>query len=255
MDTDAVPIDQDQCAAAIRTVVDRLVTTQRDAIAAAAGIVADAVAAGGVVQAFGTGHSEALSMEIAGRAGGLIPTNKLALRDIIVYGGEPLADVDPLVERDPAVAHRVWELAEVQPADVFVIGSNSGGNGSIVEMARLVKERGHRLVAVTSLAHSQAITSRHPSGQRLFELADVVIDNCAPYGDALLPLPGGGTVCAVSSVTSALAAQLMVAEVVARLLAAGVTPPVYLSANVPGGDEHNHALEAAYPGRIRRGIA
>jgi len=122
-------------------------------------------------------------------------------------------------------------------------------------MAQLVRERGHRLIAITSLAHSTRIESRHPSGKRLFELADVVIDNCAPYGDSLLPLAGGGSVCAVSSITSALAAQLMVAEVVARQLAAGLTPPVYLSANVPGGDEHNDELEARYAGRIRRGIS
>jgi len=82
-------------------------------------------------------------------------------------------------------------------------------------------------------------------------------DDIAPfslmtYGDAVLPLPGGGTVCAVSSITGALVAQLIGAEVVRRLTEAGETPPVYLSANVPGGDEHNSALEDRYAGRIRR---
>jgi len=194
-------------------------------------------------------------MEIAGRAGGLVPTNMLAIRDVVMYGGERPENVDRLIERDPAVARRVYDLAPIQPEDIFVIASNSGGNGSIAEMAELVKRNGHQLIAITSLAHSTAITSRHPSGRRLFEIADVVIDNCAPYGDSVLELPGGGSVCAVSSITSALAVQLMVAEVVKRQLAAGVTPPVYLSANVPGGDEHNDELEARYAGRIRRGFA
>jgi uncharacterized phosphosugar-binding protein len=247
-------IDQAACADAIREAIDRLVETQRDAIDDAAGLVADALAADGVVQAFGTGHSQALSMEIAGRAGGLVPTNMLAIRDIVTYGGDRPDEVDRLVERDPAVAHRVYDLATIHPEDVFVITSNSGGNGAIVEMADLVKLRGHRMIAITSLAHSTAITSRHPSGRRLFELADVVIDNCAPLGDAVLELPGGGAVAAVSSITSALAVQMMVADVVARQLAAGITPPVYISANVPGGDEHNDALEARYAGRIRRGL-
>jgi len=67
-------------------------------------------------------------------------------------------------------------------------------------------------------------------------------------------MPDGGTVCAVSSISSALAAQLMTAEVVARQLAAGVVPPVYISANVPAGDELNDKLEALYAGRIRRGL-
>jgi uncharacterized phosphosugar-binding protein len=247
-------IDQTACAEAIRRAIDRLVETQREAIAAAAALVVDAIAADGVVQAFGTGHSQALSMEIAGRAGGLVPTNMLAIRDIVTYGGDRPDEVDRLVERDPTVARRVYDLAPIRPEDVFVIGSNSGRNGSIVEMAILVKERGHPLVAITSMAHSTEVASRHPSGRRLFEIADVTIDNCAPFGDAVLELPGGGGVAAVSSITSALAVQMMVADVVARQLAAGVTPPIYLSANVPGGDEHNDALETRYAGRIRRGL-
>jgi uncharacterized phosphosugar-binding protein len=96
------------------------------------------------------------------------------------------------------------------------------------------------------------VGSRHPSGGKLIDHADVALDNGAPYGDAVLPLPDGGTVCAVSSITGALLAQLVVAEVVQRLTRAGEVAPVYLSANVPGGDDHNSILEARYAGRIRR---
>ncbi len=135
-----------------------------------------------------------------------------------------------------------------------MIASNSGGNGSVVELARLVKERGHPLIAVTSMQHTTAVESRHPSGLRLFEIADVVLDNGAPFGDAVLELPGGGAACGISSITAALIAQMIIAEVLRDLLAYGETPPVYLSANVPGGDEHNRALEARYEGRLRRMI-
>ena len=245
-------IGQDEFVAAAKDLVDQLVTTQRDAISAAATLVADCVLADGVVQAFGTGHSQGLVMEIAGRAGGLIPTNRLALRDVATYGGDAPDSLGPHTERDPAIAHRVYELAAPRANDLFVIASNSGGNGSIVEMALLVKERGHRLIAFTSLAHATAVDSRHPSGKHLHDFADVVIDNCGPMGDTLLPIPGGGQVCAISSITSAFAAQMMLADACARLLAAGRTPPVYLSANIPGGDEHNKALEEHYSGRIRR---
>jgi uncharacterized phosphosugar-binding protein len=208
---------------------------------------------GGVVQAFGTGHSEALAMELAGRAGGLVPTNRISLRDVVIFGGEPPEVLgDGLLERDPQIAHRLYDLAAVTAADVFVIGSNSGVNGAIVEFARLVKERGHRLIAITSLTQTTEVDSRHPSGAKLIDHADVALDNGAPYGDAVLPLPGGGTACAVSSITAALLAQLVVAEVIRRLLEAGEEPPVYVSANVPGGYEHNSTLEARYAGRIRR---
>ena len=237
----------------IRAAVDRVATTQVDLVARGADLLAAALQAGGVIQAFGCGHSEALAMEIAGRAGGLVPTNKIALRDIVLYGGDdPAVLADPQLERTPSVAHRLYDLAPIKPDDAFIIASNSGINGAVVEMAQIVKQRGHALIAITSLTHSAGVESRHASGRKLTDFADVVLDNGAPYGDASLPLPGGGAVGAVSSITAALLAQQLVAEVVARLLAAGVTPPVYLSDNVPGGRESNAALEALYAGRIRR---
>ncbi|HET9168968.1 MAG TPA: SIS domain-containing protein [Actinospica sp.] len=239
--------------AEIRAILDRIEQGQAGPVARAADVIADSLAAGGVLQVFGTGHSEALAMELCGRAGGLVPTNKLALRDAVLLGDVPAeALADPLAERDPALARKVWDLAPVRPGDVVIIASQSGGNGSTVEMASIAKAEGHTVIALTSLEHSKAITSRHPSGKRLFELADIVIDNAAPHGDAFLDLPGGGTVCAISSIANAAIAQALVAEVTARLIARGVEPPVYLSANVAGGDAHNDVLEARYAGRIRR---
>ncbi|MDG4799222.1 SIS domain-containing protein [Micromonospora sp. WMMD980] len=237
----------------VTSTMRRVAAEQRENVAAAADLIAAAVRADGVVHAFGTGHSEALAMEIAGRAGGLVPTNRIALRDLVLVGGEPADVLGPKLEREPAVAHRLYELAPIRPPDVFVLASNSGVNGAMVEFASVVKERGHGLVAITSARHSARMTSRHPSGRKLADFADVVLDNGAPYGDATLPLPGGGAVGAVSSITAALLAQQITVEAVARLLAAGERPPVYLSANITGGDEHNAELEARYAGRIRRG--
>lgn len=223
------------------------------ALDAAIGLIADCVSAGGVVQAFGTGHSQAFAMEVAGRAGGLIPTNAIALRDVVLHGSR---DAEILtgssLERDPGVVDELYSLTAVGEHDVFVIASNSGVNGSIVGMALKAKESGHRVIAVTSLEHTNAVTPKHPSGKRLSEIADVVIDNKAPYGDTTLTLGGGIGVGAVSSITAAFIAQLLTIGVAEKIAAAGETPPVYISANIPGGDEHNHALEELYRGRIRR---
>ncbi|TWJ20067.1 sugar isomerase domain-containing protein [Micromonospora endolithica] len=253
MDGDDVTPSGDDYLATVTATMRRVAESQREAVGRAADLIAAAIRADGVVHAFGTGHSEALAMEIAGRAGGLVPTNRIALRDLVLRGGESPDLLGPLLERDPSVAHRLYALAPVRPQDVFVLASNSGVNGAMVEFAALVRERGHGLVAITSAEHSGRMTSRHPSGRRLADFADVVLDNGAPYGDATLPLPGGGAVGAVSSITAALLAQQITVEVVARLLAAGERPPVYLSANIAGGDAHNDALEARYAGRIRRG--
>ena len=238
---------------AIRDVLERVIAADSAAVERAADFVAQSLAEGGVIQAFGTGHSESLAMDLAGRAGGFVPTNKISLHDVVLFGdAEPEILHNEKLERDPQIAHRLYELAAPRPEDVFVVASQSGINGCVVEMALLVKQRGHHLIAITSAEHTARVTPRHPSGRRLADIADVVLDNGAPYGDALLPLASGGSVCAVSSVTNALLAQLMVAEVVRRMEAAGQVPPIYLSANVPGGDEHNHTLESRYAGRIRR---
>ena len=233
----------------IQNVIERVSTGQADGVRRAADLLAAAVRAGGVIQAFGCGHSEALAMEIAGRAGGLVPTSRIALRDLVLYGGEPLSTLaDPALELDPTIARRLYELAPVKPDDAFILASNSGVNGAVVEMALLVKERGHPLVAITSLEHSGRVEARHPSGRKLLDIADVVLDNGAPYGDAALPLPSGGAVGAVSSITAALLAQQLVIGIVNQL----DDPPIYLSANVPGGREQNAEVEARYAGRIRR---
>jgi uncharacterized phosphosugar-binding protein len=234
--------------------VERLVTFAADGgLDSAIGLMTRAIEAGAVIQAFGTGHSEAFAMEIAGRAGGLIPTNKIALRDVVLHGS---LTVDALggssLERNADIVADLWEISPIHPGDVFVIASNSGVNGSVVGMALLAKEKGHDVIAVTSLAHTAQVRPKHPSGLRLAEIADVVIDNLAPYGDATLALPGGVAVGSVSSITSALIAQLLTIGVAERMRRDGQVPPLYLSANMPGGDEHNHALEKKYQGRIRR---
>jgi uncharacterized phosphosugar-binding protein len=216
-------------------------------------LLRDAIDKGGVVHAFGTGHSEAFAMEIAGRAGGLIPTNKIALRDVVVRGSRSAASLGgPSLERDASVVDELFQLMTIGPEDVFVIASNSGVNGSVVGFALRAKESGHKVIAVTSMSHSRQVEPKHPSGRRLYEVADVVIDNLAPLGDAVLDLGGPAPVGAVSSITAAFIAQLLTIGTASRIAESGGTPPLYVSANVPGGDEHNAALEGLYEGRIRR---
>lgn len=222
----------------------------------AATAMADALEAGGVIQAFGTGHSEAFAMEIAGRAGGLIPTSKIALRDLVLHGQRDVSVLDSLegsvLERETGVAQELFELSLVDPRDIFIIASNSGVNGSIVGLALAAKERGHTVIAVTSLEHTNAVGTKHPSGLRLSEIADIVIDNRAPFGDTTLEVSGGGGVGAVSSITAAYIAQLLTIATVQHIVRAGKQPPIYISANIPGGDEHNTALVGQYIGRLRR---
>jgi uncharacterized phosphosugar-binding protein len=214
-------------------------------------LIVSSVQRGGVVQVFGTGHSQAFAMEVAGRAGGLIPTHAIVLRDIVLRGSRDVSVLqDNTLERDDTVADELYGLYPFDPADVFIIASNSGVNGSIVGLALRAKADGYPVIAVTSLEHTKAVTPKHSSGKRLSEVADVVIDNRAPYGDATIDLGDGLSAGAVSSITAAYIAQLLTLGTAQRLRDAGEVPPLYVSANVPGGDEHNDALKARYGERI-----
>jgi uncharacterized phosphosugar-binding protein len=210
-----------------------------DAIA----MIADSLERGGVVQAFGTGHSEAFAMEIAGRAGGLIATNRIALRTLVLRGDRDVSELGGAeFERDPNVGENLLALFDVQPHDVFMIASNSGVNGSILGVALAAKSRGHKVIAVTSLEHTNRVKPKHPSGKRLSEVADITIDNLAPFGDSTMALEDGTGIGAVSSITAAFIAQRITIGVADEIRRRGKTPPVYISANIPGGDEHNRAL-------------
>jgi len=236
----------------VTTRLDRL-SGPNTAIDEAVRLTTDSLEAGGVIQAFGTGHSEAFAMEIAGRAGGLIATNRIALRTLVLRGGRDVSALGGAeFERDPNVGENLVSLFDVQPNDIFMIASNSGVNGSILGVALAAKARGHKLIAVTSLDHTMKVTPKHPSGKRLSEVADVVIDNLAPFGDSTMQLEDGTGIGAVSSITAAFIAQRITFGVAEAMRLHGRTPPVYISANIPGGDEHNTALENLYGERIRR---
>lgn len=233
--------------------IPAVIDMNSDSIIAAASLLAPVITSGGLIHAFGSGHSQAGAMELAGRAGGLIPTNRLSLGDLVLRGTSPASLLDdPLLERRADVGRELLEISDIRGGDALVVFSNSGINGSVVELTLAAQQQGIPIVAVTSRAHSTAAVSRHASGKKLFELADVVLDNGAPEGDAILDLPTGGKVAAVSSITTAVLIQGLVSEIVSRLLAAGIVPPVYVSANLPGGHEANLAIEATYNGRLRR---
>lgn len=234
-------------------VVEKVRATQLSKIKEAGALIAECILNDGVVHVFGTGHSKAFAMEMANRAGGLVPVHGIYMDELLRKTETSVKDdsKDSNLERDPESARKIIAQIDLRPQDVMIITSNSGRNAATVEMASIVKQKGLKLIVVTSMDHTTKVTSRHESGKRLFEFADIVIDNCAPYGDTLLELPGlPYKACSISSISGAFIAQGLTAEAVRCLLEKGVTPPVLISANVDGGDEHNEKLRERYKGRI-----
>jgi uncharacterized phosphosugar-binding protein len=236
--------------AALRALLDETERKNAAALALCAERIAESLANGGVLHAFGSGHSHMMAEELFHRAGGLIPVNPLLDARLMLHEGASSAT---LAERLTGYAEVVLARYDVRAGEVMIVASNSGRNAVTIEMALAAKARGLYVIALTSLAHSSAQPSRHASGKRLFEVADRVLDNCAPLGDALLSIDGAvGNIGAVSTVTGAALLQALVCEVVAKLTAQGITPPTFLSSNVGASeaDAHNEQLLAPYRSRL-----
>ena len=211
-------------------IAQRAADTQLGAIRVAAGLVADALAGGKTFWVFGTGHSHALAEELYGRAGGLADVRAILEPGLMLHEG---LQKSSLLERLPGLADVLLEINPLAAGDVVLIASNSGRNAVPVEFALGARARGVQVIALTSLAHSNAVTSRAPGGQRLFETADVVLDNCGEPGDALIKVPGTPEPTgATSTLVGALLLQALTVEVVTRLTDRGQPPNILRSLNV-----------------------
>jgi len=236
----------EQLAARLREVQ----STQREAISRAAEAMTEALMRGGMVYVFGCGHSAALSMDIFYRAGGLMLVHPIFDERVLLHW-RPVTETSDW-ERKEGWVPQVFQDSGARAGDVIIILSTSGRNGAPVDMALSARAAGLTVIAVSSLGYAGSLPSRHSSGKRLHEIADIVVDNRATPGDAEIALPGlDQKVGPMSTAVGAAILQGLVVETVANLLARGEQPPVFVSANLPGGDEHNQAVLAGYRDRIR----
>lgn len=239
----------DEYGARARDLIDRIVTTQGDAITRAAEMVADTVGGGGVVFTFGTGHSHCIAEDAVYRAGGLVPVD--AILEPSLTGTSDVTKSEYL-ERLEGFATAILDHRRLDSGDLLIVISNSGRNAVPIEMAEEARARGIPVVALTSLRYADSVTSRHSSGKKLHEVADVVVDNGTEFGDAELrleglPLPVGP----MSGIAGMFVIHAIMACAAELLLARGTTPPVWESGNIDGAAERNAAHMDRYRGRIR----
>jgi len=221
--------------------IGRLLDDNAEAIAAAADSVERTAKADGLVYVFGTGHSHAMAEEAHYRAGGLALTVPILSAVTMVHES---AVAGTVFERIPGIVAPIFARYPIGPNDVLIVVSNSGVNTATVEAALIGKAIGATVVAITSEAFSKVAAQGRP---RLADVADIVLDNGAPPGDATISLPGSEL--RVGPVSTSIGAALMNAvfvEAAARLQSAGVAAPIYLSANMPGAKEANEALVDRY---------
>jgi uncharacterized phosphosugar-binding protein len=229
--------------------ITALASSQREAIVAVASQVEATVVAGHSLFAFGCNHSGLLVQDLYYRAGGCMLVNPLWGPGMNLQTDPPLFTSD--MERMPGLAQRILDHSPLSAGDLLFVVSTSGRNTVPVEMAEKAKERGAVVVALTSLAYTHSVTSAAPSGRRLFEVADYVLDNGAPAGDALLTLSGLEVpVAPVSTITGSFVLHAVMAVALESMAAHGLTVPVFRSGNLEGGREHNQAVFRQYASQI-----
>jgi len=232
----------------IQSRIARMQATRMAQIEAAADACARCLMARGVVHIHDTGHL--VSAELVNRAGGLVAFTRLNLGLNIDNPNKHRAtQPNP---NGPQLGFLPYALraSNVRPGDVIVIGSVSGRTAPQVELAIQARAMGVTTIALTAVAHSSQLTSEHPTGKRLFEATDLVLDHPTDYGDAMIEAPGLQHKALPSS--GLLAATMLwavAAGAIERMAAAGMPPTIYRSVNLPGGPASVAAMDQQYAER------
>ena len=233
----------------MEAILHRVMETQHQALLQGAEMLRDAVVGGHNLFAFGCSHAGLLALELYYRTGGMAVINPVRAPGLNL-------DIDPAtmtsqLERLPEYGKVIVDNQPLGAGDVIIIHSVSGRNTVTVDVALRAREKGAKVIALTNMESSQSVPSRHPSGKNLYQEVDLVLDNCGCMGDGSLVIPGvAEKVAPTSTAVGAAMLNAMVAQAVERIVQAGVIPPVFISANVEGGDQHNKEMLAKYKKHI-----
>ncbi|MCL2056753.1 MAG: SIS domain-containing protein [Oscillospiraceae bacterium] len=234
---------------AVRDILQTVGETQLEAMEKAAGILARAISEKRSVFTFGTNHAGLLAQELFYRTGGLAVINFIRAPGLFLDVDPPTLTTD--MERLPGYGKAIVDANPIGKGDVVLLHSVSGRNAVPIDVALHAREKGAVTICLCNMNTSAEVQSRHSSGKNLHEVCDLVIDNCGGYGDAVLEIGGfPERVAPSSTAVGAAILNAVVARTVELLLEKGITPPVFISSNVPGGDEHNEKIMAEYSGQI-----
>jgi len=240
----------DKYIAELKRLLDKVADTQGDNIRKVASLIVDTTLAGKKTYVFGSTHAGIIAQEAFYRTGGLVVINPI-LPPGLTCDVVPITNTSQL-ERVAEYGRIIVDGEGIGEGDLLIIHSVSGRNGVPVEMAIAAKEKGAVTVAMTNVEYSSASSSRHPSGKRLFEVCDIVLDDCGCFGDASIEVEGyKGKVSPSSTVTGAAIINSIVAEATAIFIERGVEAPVFMSANIDGGDEYNDRVMKRFGGQIK----
>lgn len=231
----------------VKELIDIVYNKEKDNIKASAKLIFESIKDGKVLHVFATGHSHMLAEEMFYRAGGLVAIDPILRPFLMQHEG---AISSTKFERLPGIAKVVYDGLELQEGEPFIVVSNSGINAVPIEFAQIAKENNHKVIVITSVESSKKLNSRALDGRHLYECGDIVIDNHVPHGDGIVDTKYGN-VGAVSSIICSYIAQSLVLEIINLYMENDMIPPIYMSANLAGGDEHNKKVYEEYKKRVK----
>ena len=234
---------------ALLPVLNRAFESQIENLDQVANKMAEVIQNDHLIYVFGAGHAGIISEEMCYRAGGLVPIVPIFAPGLTVNTRPATLETD--LERMPGYATLILRASKITKDDLLIIHSNSGRNTVAIEMAEEAKQIGVFVVALTSKAHSNAVTSRHPKGYKLMDVADLVIDNCGVPGDAICEIPGvEARIASTSTVVGAALMNALVVETAQILQSRGVEPPIFRSANIDQSAESNQRWMDHYGSKL-----
>jgi uncharacterized phosphosugar-binding protein len=235
-------------AQAVRDIASKIAATQMAAIERAADAISSALANRGAFWVHRIGHGG--EQDLRGRAGGLMATRVLSLNlnASSPAAGSPRGKPRPEpVDADLEQMRQAARASEMRSGDVLMLASVSGRTRSTVELALAAGGLGVTVIGLTSLEYTAQVESDHPSGKKLCDVADIVIDNCAPFGDACLQAEGyDHKVLPISGIAHTIISWMICGQVIEQMRDMGKQPHVYMSINRPGGREHNERAMREY---------
>jgi len=230
----------------IQEILKEVEVNEADALNQTIELLTDANLNGKGIYIFGASHAGILAEELYYRAGGMMTVNA-------IFGRELMLDQSPItvtskMERLEGYGTTLASTIPFKKDDVLILHSVSGRNPVTIDLALSAKEKGVKIVALTNVNYSKQVTSRHSSGKRLFELADIILDNHGDTGDACCSIEGiEQKVGPSSTVVGATILNTIIVEVTRKLIEHGVEyPPIFYSANLDGGDQLNQELFKKY---------
>lgn len=233
----------------IKEILEKVTSTQWDAVDKASEQIAAAIAKEHSVFIFGASHAGILAQEMFYRTGGLAVLNPILPAEFML-NTRPVTQTSAM-ERLEGYPSVVLKHTPIKEGDVLILHSVSGRNTAAIEMALCAQKMGILTIAITNMEYTNGVTSRHKSKKKLFEVCDIVIDNCGDFEDSSMLLPGmNQKIAPTSSVIGCTIINMMVVRIVEHLLLMGVEPPVFHSANVDGGEEFNKTLFEKYKDQI-----